>query len=68
MAAHAHQRATREPRVFFARMADPTQIPDDPDKDDVSMHSWHAMAVTSQLTRQHNGTHQPRHQPRAKLS
>jgi len=29
-AAHAHQRATHKPRVFFARMADLTRIPDDP--------------------------------------
>jgi len=35
---------------------------------DVSKHSWHAMSATSQLTYQHNGTHQPRHQPWAKLS
>jgi hypothetical protein len=35
---------------------------------DVSMHSWHAMSATSQLTRQHSGTHQPHHQPWAKLS
>jgi len=35
---------------------------------DVNMQNWHAMSATSQLTRQHSGTHQPRHQPRAKLS
>jgi len=52
-AAHAHQRATRETRFFFARMADLARILDDlthktdPDKDDVSMHSWHAMSATS---------------------
>ena len=35
---------------------------------DVSMHRWHAMSTTSQLTRQHSGTHLPRHQPRAEPS
>jgi len=45
----------------------PTWIPvdlthvSDPDKDDVSMHRWHAMSVPSQMTRQHSGTHMPRH-------
>jgi hypothetical protein len=34
---------------------------------DISMHSWHAMSATSQLTRQHSGTHLPRHQPRDEL-
>jgi hypothetical protein len=34
---------------------------------DVSMPSWHAMSATSQLTCQHSGTHQPRHQTQAEL-
>jgi len=37
-------------------------------KCDVSMHSRHAMSTSSQLTRQHNGTHLPRHQPQAESS
>jgi hypothetical protein len=35
---------------------------------DVSMHSQHAMSASSRQTRQHNGTHLPRHQPRAEPS
>jgi hypothetical protein len=31
------------------------------------MPSWHAMSASSHLTRQHCGTHLPRHQPRAEL-
>jgi hypothetical protein len=34
-------------------------------KHDASMHSWHAMSASSHLTRQHSGTHLPRHQTRA---
>jgi hypothetical protein len=37
-------------------------------KHGASMHSWHTMSASSQLTRKHCGTHLPRHQPRAELS
>jgi len=43
--------------------ANPTRIPDD-----ISVYSWHAKSAPSHLTRQHSGTHMPRHQPRAELS
>ena len=71
--AHARRRSAR---VFFARMGWPdpnTRWPtrimmtSSSRKHDAIMHSWHAMSASSQLTRQHSGTHLPRNQPRAEL-
>jgi hypothetical protein len=73
VAGHAHRRA---PRVFFARMGWPdpnTRRPDWRAKpgwvwrhhDVIIASACHVSA--SQLTRQHGGTHLPRHQPRAEL-
>jgi hypothetical protein len=33
----------------------------------ISMPDWHVMPATSQLTRQHSGSHMPRHRPRTEL-